>query len=57
LTLNGAITAGWMQITYSPSDALTPSFCNFVGATRCGVGSTLVRYDPQTDFAAETVQR
>lgn len=57
LTLSGAITAGWMQITYSPSDALTTVILQFRS------GATLlseVGVDPAfetlaaTDFAAET---
>jgi hypothetical protein len=57
LTLNGAITAGWMQITYTPSDALSTVILQFRS------GSNLlseVGVDPafdtleSTDFAAET---
>src|SRR5262245_28958843 len=29
LTLNGAVTSGWMKITYSPSDALTTVVLRF----------------------------
>src|SRR5262245_53857461 len=57
LTLSGAITPGWMEITYSPSDALTTVILQFRS------GTTLlseVGVDPafdvisSTDFAAET---
>jgi hypothetical protein len=57
LTTSDAITAGWMQITYTPSDALTTVILQFRS------GTTLlseVGVDPAfdtlaaTDFAAET---
>src|SRR5437667_9210538 len=57
LTMNGAITTGWMEITYSPSDALTTVILQF------RYGNTLlseIGVDPAfnpidaTDFAAET---
>lgn len=57
VTTTGAITAGWMQITYTPSDALTTVLLQFRS------GTTLlseVGVDPAfdtlaaTDFAAET---
>ena len=33
ITLNGIITAGWMEITYSPSDALTTVILQFRSGT------------------------
>src|SRR5579862_5475460 len=57
LTLNGPITSGWMEISYTPSDALTTVILQFRS------GSTLlseIGVDPSlgpmaaTDLAAET---
>jgi len=57
LTLDGALTVGWMAITYSPSDALTTVILQF----RSGAALlSEVGVDPAfgtlaaTDFAAET---
>jgi hypothetical protein len=57
LTLNGDVTAGWMLINYSPSDALTSVILQFRSGTNL---LSEVGIDPAsdtfgtTDFAAET---
>ncbi len=57
LTLNGPLTAGWMEITYSPSDALTTVILQFrSGTTLLSEIGVDPAFDPidATDFAAET---
>src|SRR5262245_51946321 len=57
LTMAGAITAGWMQITYSPSDALTTVILQFRSGTtllsEVGVDPAFTPIDA-TDFPTET---
>jgi hypothetical protein len=57
LTLNGAITSGWMDIEYSPSDALTSVILQYRSGTtllsEVGVDPVSAPY-VGTDFAAET---
>ena len=57
VTLNGAITAGWMAITYSPSDALTTVILQFrsgnILLSEVGVDPAFDTIEA-TDFAAET---
>src|SRR5262245_2493215 len=57
LTTTGDITAGWMQITYTPSDALTTVLLQFrAGTTLLSEVGVDPAFDPlaATDFAAET---
>jgi hypothetical protein len=57
LTLDGAITAGWMQITYSPSDALTTVILQFrSGMTLLSEVGVQPAFDMMaaTDLAVET---
>jgi hypothetical protein len=58
LTLNGVLTSGWMQITYSPSEALTSVILQFRSGTtllsEVGVDPAFETIDA-TDFAAETL--
>ena len=57
ININGAITAGWMEIVYSPCDALTTVLLDSFSATtlisEIGIdpASDVL---PATDFAAET---
>lgn len=57
ITMSGEITAGWMQITYSPSDALTTVILQFRSGTtvlsEVGVDPAFGTIDA-TDFPAET---
>ena len=57
ITLNGAITAGWMLITYTPSDALTTVILQFrSGTTLLSEIGVAPAFDTMTatDLAAET---
>src|SRR5436190_3454582 len=57
LTLNGPVTAGWMKIAYTPSNALTTVILQFrSGATLLSEIGVDPAFDPLsgTDFAAET---
>src|SRR5205085_6009684 len=57
LTLNGIVTPGWMEITYTPSDALTTVILQFRSGTtllsEVGVDPALSTLSG-TDIAAET---
>jgi hypothetical protein len=57
VTSNGPVAAGWMQITYSPSDAQTTVILQFRSAatllSEVGVDPTFDSFGA-TDFAAET---
>jgi hypothetical protein len=57
LSLNGALTAGWMYIEYSPSDALTSVILQFRSGTtllsEVGVDASTDVFS-STDFATET---
>src|SRR5262249_58008041 len=57
LTLNGAVTSGWMKVTYSPSDALTTVVLRFRSGTTLLSEVGVDPADPtgailSTDFAA-----
>jgi hypothetical protein len=57
LTMNGSITAGWMEITYSPSDALTTVILQFrAGAALLSEVGVEPAFDTLTgtDLAVET---
>src|SRR6267143_184472 len=57
ITLNGIVTPGWMEITYSPSDALTTVILQFrSGPTLLSEIGVEPAFDTigGTDFAAET---
>jgi hypothetical protein len=56
LTLNGIVTAGWMEITYSPSDALTTVILQFRSGTTLlsEIGVNPAHGISATDIAAQT---